>query len=88
VIPHPVLEAVPAIPERSQERPQVTPGKQPGSATPERLAQFYAADLAEGNVPSIRQIKREWPVGFPAASDLHNQLTGMLARQRAAMTAT
>ena len=83
-IPRPALEAVPAIPERSP----VTSGKQPGPATPERLAEFYAADLAEGNVPSIRQIKREWPVGFPAASDLHNQLAGMLARQRAAMTAT
>ena len=27
--------------------PPVTPGKQPGPATPERLAEFYAADLAE-----------------------------------------
>jgi hypothetical protein len=88
VTPRPVLEAVPAIPAPPGERPQVTSGKQPGPATPERLAEFYAADLAEGNVPSIRQIKREWPVGFPAASDLHNQLAGMLARQRAAMTAT
>ena len=29
----------------------MTPGKQPGPATPERLAEFYAADLAEGRVP-------------------------------------
>ena len=64
VTPHPALEAVPAIPERSQERSPVTPGKQPGPATPERLAEFYAADLAEGRVPSKRQIKREWPVGY------------------------
>ena len=75
VIPRPVLEAVPAIPERSQ----VTPGKQPGPATPERLAEFYAADLASGRVPSKRQIKRDWPVGYDAASDLHNHLTAAMA---------
>ena len=81
VIPRPVLEAVPAIPASSQERPPVTPGKQPGPVTPERLAEFYAADLASGRVPSKRQIKRDWPVGYDAASDLHDHLT-------AAMTAT
>jgi hypothetical protein len=79
VIPRPVLEAVPAIPERSQERPPVIPGKQPGPATPERLAEFYATDLAEGRVPSKRQIKREWPVGYDAASDLHDHLTAAMA---------
>ncbi|HEV3292686.1 MAG TPA: hypothetical protein VG123_27245 [Streptosporangiaceae bacterium] len=63
VIPRPALEAVPAIPERSPEHPQVTPEKQPGPATPERLAEFYAGDLASGRVPSKRQIKRDWPVG-------------------------
>ena len=51
VTPRPALEAVPAIPARSQERSPVTPGKQPGPATPERLAEFYAADLADGRVP-------------------------------------
>jgi Protein of unknown function (DUF2637) len=74
VAPRPVLEAVPAIPARSQERPPVALGKQPGPATPERLAEFYAADLAAGRVPSKRQIKRDWPVGFDAASELHEQL--------------
>ena len=74
VAPGPVLEAVPAIPARSQERPPVARGKQPGPATPERLAEFYAADLAAGRVPPKRQIKREWPVGFDAASELHEQL--------------
>jgi hypothetical protein len=52
VLPRPVLEAVPDAPERPR-------GKQPGPATPERLADFYAADLAAGRVPSKRQIKRE-----------------------------
>jgi hypothetical protein len=67
---HPVLEAVPDI----QERSPATSGKQPGPATPERLADFYAADLAEGRVPSKRQIKREWPVGYDTASELHDEL--------------
>jgi hypothetical protein len=70
VTPHPALEAVPDIAERSA----VTSGKQPGPATPERLAEFYAADLAEGRMPSKRQIKREWPVGYETASDLYDEL--------------
>jgi hypothetical protein len=57
----------------------VTPGKQPGPTTPERLAQFYAADLAEGRVPSKRQIKRDWPVGYETASDLHDELEAVLS---------
>ena len=77
--PRPVLEAVPAIPESPQERSPVTPGKQPGPATPERLAEFYAGDLAEGRVPSKRQIKRDWPVGYDAASDLHDHLAAAMA---------
>jgi hypothetical protein len=72
VLPRPVLEAVPDAPERPQ-------GKQPGPATPERLAGFYAADLAARRVPSKRQIKREWPVGFDAASELHEQLAARAA---------
>ena len=77
--PRPALEAVPAIPARSRERPPVTPGKQPGPATPERVAEFYAADLAAGRVPSKRQIKREWPVGYDTASDLHDHLAAAMA---------
>ena len=50
-IPRPALEAVPDIPARPQERPPVTPAKQPGPATPERVAEFYAGDLAEGGCP-------------------------------------
>ena len=79
VIPRLVLEAVPLIPERSQERPPIAPEKQPGPATPERVAEFYAGDLAEGRVPSKRQIKRDWPVGYDTASDLHDHLTGAMA---------
>ena len=75
VTPHPALEAVPDL----QDRSPVTPGKQPGPATPERLAEFYAADLAAGQVPSKRQIKRDWPVGFDAASELHEQLAATVA---------
>jgi hypothetical protein len=73
--PHPALTAVPDVRERSA----VTPGKQPGPATPERLAEYYAADLAAGRVPSKRQIKREWPVGYETASDLHDELAARAA---------
>jgi hypothetical protein len=75
VSPYPALEAVPGIRERSR----VVPGKQPGPVTPERLAQFYAGDLAGGRVPSKRQIKRDWPVGYATASDLHDHLAAALA---------
>jgi hypothetical protein len=79
VTSRPVLEAVPAIPARSQERSPVAPAKQPGPVTPERLAEFYAGDLAEGRVPSKRQIKRDWPVGYGTASDLHDHLAAAMA---------
>jgi hypothetical protein len=75
VTPRPALEAVPDL----QDRSPATSGKQPGPATPERLAAFYAADLAEGRVPSKRQIKREWPVGYETASDLHEHMAATLA---------
>jgi hypothetical protein len=75
VTPHPALEAVPDL----QDRSPAIPGKQPGPATPERLADFYAADLAEGRVPSKRQIKRDWPVGYETASDLHDHLAAAVA---------
>jgi hypothetical protein len=78
-IPRPVLEAVPAIAATAGERPPMTRGKQPGPTTPERVAEFYAADLAVGRVPSKRQIKRDWPVGYDAASDLHDHLAAMAA---------
>ena len=75
VTPRPALEAVPDMRERSP----VTPEKQPGPATPERLAEFYARDLAEGRVPSKRQIKRDWPVGYATASDLYDELAARAA---------
>jgi hypothetical protein len=70
LVPRPALQAVPGIAGRSP----AAPAKQPGPATPQRLAEFYAADLAAGRVPSKRQIKRDWPVGYDTASDLHDQL--------------
>jgi hypothetical protein len=78
--PHPALEAAPALSRsRFPERSPVTRAKQPGPVTPERLAEFYAADLANGRVPSKRQIKRDWPVGYATASDLHDHLAAALA---------
>ncbi len=71
LVPRPALQAVPGTAGRSL----AAPAKQPGPATPQRLAEYYAADLAAGRVPSKRQIKRDWPVGYDTASDLHDQLT-------------
>jgi hypothetical protein len=79
VTPHPALEAAPVIPADPRERPPVTSGKQSGPVTPERVAAFYAGDLAEGRVPSKRQIKRDWPVGYDSASDLHDHLAAAMA---------
>ena len=81
--PVPALEAAPevtpgtplhSVPEGTRKRPPATPGKQAGPATPERLQEHYADDLAAGQVPSIRQIKREWPVGYDRAAELHDAL--------------
>jgi hypothetical protein len=79
VAPRPALEAVPDLRERPPAPPAVTPGKQPGPATPDRLAEFYAAGLAEGRVPSRRQIKRDWPVGYATASGLYDELAARAA---------
>ena len=85
--PAPAQEAAPevtpgaaphAVPEVTRERSRKTSEKQPGPATPERLAEFYAGDLAAGQVPSIRQIKREWPVGYDRAAELHDHLTAVI----------
>ena len=83
--PATALEAAPeatpgalhAVPEVPRERPSGAPGKQPGPATPERLAEFYAHEVAGGRVPSARRIKREWPVGYERATELHDHLTAV-----------
>ena len=85
--PVPALEAAPeavpgtplhSVPEVTRKRPSATPVKQAGPVTPERLQEHYAADLAAGQVPSIRQIKREWPVGYDRATELHDHLTAVI----------
>ena len=85
--PAPALEAAPeatpgtplhSVPGVTRKHPPATPGKQPGPATPERLREHYAAGLAAGQVPSIRQIKREWPVGYDRAAELHDHLTAVI----------
>jgi hypothetical protein len=79
--PHPALEAAPGGPRSRSAGRSPAPagnGKQPGPATPDRLREFYADDLAAGQVPSIREIKRTWPVGYDAASRLHDHLEAAL----------
>ena len=84
--PAPAVEAAPeaapgtplhSVPEVTRKRPPAPPGKQSGPVTPERLQEHYAAELAAGQVPSIRQIKREWPVGYDRATELHDHLTAV-----------
>ena len=73
--PGAALHAVPEVTrERPRKRPSDASGKQSGPATPERLQEHYAQDLAAGQVPSIRQIRREWPVGYDRASELRAAL--------------
>lgn len=79
--PHPALEAAPRAPRSRSRGRSPAParnGKQPGPATPEALREFYADDLADGRVPSIRQIKRDWPVGYDGARELHDHLEAAL----------
>lgn len=63
---------------RSPRPARVRRGKQRGPVTPERVRVFYAADIASGRMPSKRQIKRDWPVGYATASDLHAYLVATL----------
>lgn len=79
--PHPALEAAPDAPRRRSRDRSPAPagnGKQPGPATPEKLREFYSDGLAAGQVPSIREIKRTWPVGYEAARELHDHLEAAL----------
>ena len=64
---------------RSSRPARARRGKQRGPVTPERVRAFYAADIASGRMPSKRQIKRDWPVGYATASDLHGHLTAAMA---------
>ena len=73
--PGSTLHSVPEVTrDRPRTRPPATRGKQPGPATPERLQVHYADELAAGRVPSARQKKREWPVGYDRAAELHDPL--------------
>ena len=73
--PGAALHAVPEVTrERPRKRPSDAAGKQSGPATPERVREHYAEDLAAGQVPSIRQIRREWPVGYDRARELYAAL--------------
>ena len=78
----PEVTGPPAAPEpevtrtRPRTRPPVPAAKQSGPVTPERVREHYAEDLAAGQVPSIRRIRREWPVGYDRASELRAALAG------------
>ena len=73
--------ALHAVPEVTRERPRKrsagAPGEAAGASDPGTAAEFYAGELAAGQVPSARRIKREWPVGYDRAAELHDHLTAV-----------
>lgn len=48
--------------------------QRPGPATPDRAAAVFAAELAAGNAPSLRAVRREMHVGTDRARELRNYL--------------
>jgi Protein of unknown function (DUF2637) len=69
-----MIRRVPAGDDRSGYAPgAVLPAGDPAA----RLAEAFAADLAAGAVPSIRQIRRELRCGQPKAQEVQAYLTAM-----------
>ena len=58
--------------------PAGAPGSSRGQRPRNGSQEHYAGELAAGQVPSIRQIKREWPVGYDRATELHDHLTAVI----------
>jgi len=54
-----------------------TPARAPGAVTGEAAEVHFAADLAEGRVPSARQIKKELHVGQDRATQIRGHLTAV-----------
>jgi hypothetical protein len=88
--PHPV--PVPGVhPARTRTRAPGAPARRtrtaPGCRTPvttESAEARFAADLAAGTVPSVRQIKAELHVGQDRARDLRDHLTAVADARRPA----
>ena len=78
VTPRPALEAVPAIPALPGALPG-DPGQAAGTGDPGAAGRVLRRRPRQGRVPSKRQIKRDWPVGYDTASDLHDHLAAAMA---------
>ena len=72
-VPRSAPKAVPGATTRSRAKPTV---KQPKAPAP---VKFYAADLAAGRLPSIRQVKSDLRVDQPRAKAIRGELEAALA---------
>jgi hypothetical protein len=65
------------------DRPLTTDGERPDDPAIDRARELYARDLAQGQAPAIRAIKRDLHVGTPRATAIRNAISA-LSRQEAA----
>ena len=70
--PHPALEAPPAVPAPAPAEDA------PGRVTNLDAEVHFAGDLADGRVPSARQIRRELPVGQARAAEIRAHLESVV----------
>jgi hypothetical protein len=91
----PLLETVPAAPaaaaevhpggaSESRRRTQSRTGRSRNrnAVTDADAEMHFAADLAAGQVPSVRRIQRELHVGQPRAKAVHEQMQAVVSRRR------
>ena len=67
---------------RSPKRPAARSRKRPVAATGQRAETMFSGLLAEGELPSLRAIRRELHVGTPKAREILTHLQGVLDNRR------
>jgi hypothetical protein len=67
---------------RSPKRPAARSRKRPVPATGQRAETAFSDLLAEGELPSLRAIRRELHVGTPKAREILTHLQGVLGNRR------
>lgn len=70
----------PQIPKPRTRRTRQSVQRRP--ATPERAEVTFAAELADGNVPSLRAVRREMHVGTDRARELREHLADVASARR------
>lgn len=74
----PVPAAQPAAPDPGQDG---TATARPGIApTPEAVARHFADQIADGRLPSGKQIRTQWPMGSARAGMLRDAVAGLVAQ--------